>query len=405
MRHTPESGRPPASVWKPALPTALILLIVTIAAAQEDSSRKFAVKALPLPGASGLVMLDYFAYDRASQRLWVPAGNTGSVDVIDTATGEIKRVEGFSVAEVEFRGKRRPVGPSSVAIGEGVVYVGSRADSRICAVDSHTLKLGDCIAFAAPSAGLAAAPDGLIYIVATRELWATSGAPPIGIPAADRSIKIFSASQPANLVAAGKIPLPGSAEGYAVDNVHGLFYTNIEEAGQTVALDARKRTVVSTWRSCDDPSGVAVDSKRGFVFVACSDHVIVLDTAHDGRLAGSIPTGAGVDNIDYSENTGLLYAAAAEAAQLTIAGVDDHGRPTPLARVPTTKGARSVVAGANGRAYLIDPLGGRILKVQPNRGGRAGSAAQPAQDFVMRDRATDHETPCEPHHSFSFLLN
>ena len=26
---------------------------------------------------------------------------------------------------------------------------------------------------------------------------------------------------------------------------------------------------------------------------------------------------------------------------------------------------RSVVAGANGRAYLIDPIGGSILKVEP----------------------------------------
>ena len=84
-----------------------------------------------------------------------------------------------------------------------------------------------------------------------------------------------------------------------------------------------------------------------------------------GRVAGSVPTGAGVDNIDYSEDTGLLYVAAAEAAQLTVARVDDNGRPTSLAIVPTTKGARSVVAGTSGDAYLIDPLGGSILKVEP----------------------------------------
>jgi DNA-binding beta-propeller fold protein YncE len=252
-----------------------------------------------------------------------------------------------------------------VAIGDGVVYIGSRADSKICVVEARSLKLGDCIAFAPASAGLAAAPDGLIYIAATKELWATSGSPPMGVPAADRATKILSASPPAKLVPAGKIPLPGSAEGYAVDNLHGRFYTNLEETGQTVAIDVRKRAIVSTWRSCDDPSGIAVDSKRGFVFVACSDHVIVLDTAHDGRVAGSVPAGDGIDNIDYAQETGLLYVAAAEAAQLTIARVDDSGKPTAVAVVPTTKGARSVVAGASGSAYLIDPLGGRILKVEP----------------------------------------
>lgn len=331
----------------------------------QDTRQNFTLKPLPLPGAKGLVTLDYFAYDPSTHRLWVPAANTGSVDVIDTTTDQIRRVEGFAVAQVVFKGKPRDMGPSSVALGEGVVYVGSRADSKICAIDSRTLKLGDCIAFAPPSAGLAAAPDGLIYIGATHELWATSGAPPVGVPAADRSIKILSAVQPAHLTPAGKIPLSGSAEGYAIDNIHGRFYTNLEETGQTLALDVRKRAIISTWRSCDDPSGVAVDGKRGFVFVACSDHVVVLDTAHDGRQAGSIATGAGVDNIDYAETTGLLYVAAAEAAQLTVARVDDSGKPSLVAQIPTVKGTRSVVAGANGSAYLIDPIGGRILKVEP----------------------------------------
>jgi DNA-binding beta-propeller fold protein YncE len=342
-----------------------IAFIATLADAQVSSTPQFNVKALPLPGADGLVMLDYFAYDTANRRLWVPAGNTGSVDVIDAVTDRIKRVEGFSVQQVKLKGKLTPMGPSSVAIGEGVVYIGSRADSKICIIEGRTLQLGDCIAFAPPSAGLASAPDGLIYIAVTRELWATSGSPAFGVPAADRSIQILATSARAKLAPAGRIPLPGSAEGYAVDNLHGRFYTNLEETGQTVAIDVRKRTVVSTWHSCDDPSGIALDSKRGFLFVACTDHVIVLDTAHDGRVAGSIATGSGVDNIDYAPSTGLLYVAAAEAAQLTIARIDDQGKPIPVAVVATTKGTRSVVAGPSGCAYLIDPINGRILKIEP----------------------------------------
>jgi len=356
----------PAQIIGAAVILSLVAMLTGISVGVQSPIPKFTVQALPLPGASGLVMLDYFAFDKSNHRVWVPAANTGSVDVIDTATDEIRRVEGFSVKEVELRGKLRPVGPSSVAIGDGVVYVGSRADSKICTIDGRTLKTLDCIAFAPASAGMAAAPDGLIYIAATRELWATSGAPPIGIPAADRAIKILSASNPAKLTPAGKIPLPASAEGYAVDNVHGLFYTNLEESGQTAVIDVRKRTVVSNWHSCDDPSGVAVDSKRNFVFVACADHVIVLDASRAGKPLGSIATGAGVDNIDYVEDTSLLYVAAAEAAQLTIARVDDKGQPTAIATVPTKKGTRSVVAGPAGSAYLIDPYGGGMLKVKPN---------------------------------------
>ena len=343
----------------------LILNCILVLRAQERAANKFTVKPLALPGANGLVTLDYFAYDEATRQLWVPAGNTGSVDVIDTTTDQIQRVQGFAVKEVEFRGKMRPFGPSSVAIGDGAVYVGSRADSKICVIEARALKLGNCLEFAPVSAGLAAAPDGLTYIAATKELWVTSGAPPVGVPAAEKAIKILSASSPDKLVPAGKIPLPGSAEGYAVDNEHERFYTNLEETGRTVAIDVRKHAIAATWRSCDDPSGVAVDGKRGFVFVACGDHVIVLDAAHDGRVVGSVATGSGVDNIDYTQASGLLYAAAQDAAQLTIARVDDNGKPTTVSVLPTRQGVRSVVAGAGGVAYLIDPLNGTILKVQP----------------------------------------
>ena len=177
MKHGSDSVPLRSSTWKLIFCAGLVIFVFAVASAQKPSASKFSVKPLALPGASGLVMLDYLAYDRTSRRLWVPAGNTGSVDVIDATTDEIKRVEGFPVTQVEFRGKLRPVGPSSVAVGDGVVYVGSRADSKICAIDSRSLKLDNCFEFAPPSAGMAAAPDALIYILATREV-----GPPLGHP-------------------------------------------------------------------------------------------------------------------------------------------------------------------------------------------------------------------------------
>jgi hypothetical protein len=109
-------------------PIILFSVVITIASLAAVPV-SYSVKKLPLPGANGLVMLDYFAYDPASERVWVPAGNIGSVDVIDAKTDAITPVEGFTVASVELRGKQRQLGPSSVAVGDGVVYIGNRADS------------------------------------------------------------------------------------------------------------------------------------------------------------------------------------------------------------------------------------------------------------------------------------
>jgi hypothetical protein len=59
----------------------------------------------------------------------------------------------------------------------------------------------------------------------------------------------------------------------------------------------------------------------------------------------------------------MLYAAAAEAAVLTVAHGDERGRLTQVATVPTVKGAREVIVDMKGRSYVMDPIKGRILKV------------------------------------------
>ncbi len=332
--------------------------------AAEPVNSHYELKPLSLPGATGVVTLDYFAYDRSTGRLWVPASNTGSVDVIDEATDNVSQVIGFQTGEVELRGRKIKLGPTAVSIGDGVVYVGNRGDSSLCVIDARSLERGECLPVAPPSAGRAAAPDGVVYVAATRELWITTGAPPLGIASADKSIQVFDASDPRHLKLKTKIPLDGSAEGYAVDNQQGRFYTNIEETGNTVAIDARTHKVVAKWSvGSHELQGLALDNARGFLFVACGDHVVSLDLGHGGKISDSIATGPGLDNIDYSLDEKVLYAAASQAATLTIAGVDDHGKFHLTATVPTVKGARGVIAAKGETAYLIDPAEGRILKL------------------------------------------
>src|SRR5262249_23597765 len=117
-------------------------------------------KSLPLPGAKGPVGLDYLQYDVEKNRVWVPASGTGSVDVIDCATLAMTRIEGFDTTEREIRGQKMTVGPTAVAVGEGVVYIGSRVGA-ICTVDANTLKKERCIAASDTPELMAAAPDGL----------------------------------------------------------------------------------------------------------------------------------------------------------------------------------------------------------------------------------------------------
>jgi DNA-binding beta-propeller fold protein YncE len=342
---------------------SLSVLFVGMQLSAHKVSSDYELKPISLPGASGVVALDYFAYDQSTGKLWVPASNTGNVDVIDENSDAVSQVTGFKTGEVELRGRKITLGPTAVSIGDGVAYIGNRGDSSLCVIDAQNLKRGESLQVAPPSAGPASAPDAVVYIGATKELWITTGAPPIGVPSAEKAIQVFDASEPHHLKFKLKIPLDGSAEGYAVDNQRGVFYTNIEEAGKTVAIDVRSHKAVSTWKVHDDLQGLALDSARGFLFVACGDHVVSLDVAHGGRVVDSLVTGPGLDNIDYSPDQKLLYAAASITATLSIIEVGDDGKFRLKALVPTVKGARGVVAGKGETAYLIDPAEGRILKV------------------------------------------
>src|SRR5437588_2731776 len=320
----------------------------------------YELKRINLPGATGAVALDYFAHDGATGKLWVPASNTGAVDVIDEKTDAVSQIAGFPTGEIERRGRKITVGPTAASIGDGVVYIGNRGNATLCVVDAKTLTRGECVP---ASADRPVTPDGVVYVGATRELWVTLRTKSRDNAPA-KCLEILDASDPHHLKPKTKIPLENLAEGYAVDNQHGIFFTNIEDAGKTVAIDVHTHKVIATLNpGSSDLQGSPLDNARNFLFVACGDHVVSIDAGHGGKVIDSITTGSGLDNIDYSSDRKFLYAAASQAATLTIAEVDDNGKFHLKATVPTVKGARGVVAGKGETAYLIDPTEGRILKL------------------------------------------
>jgi DNA-binding beta-propeller fold protein YncE len=311
------------------------------------------IQSIALPGANGPVVLDYIAYDRANKRVWVPAGNTGRVDVIDMETSKVTPIEGFATQEMERNGKKRTVGPSSATVGEGVVYVGNRGDFTVCAFDARTLKKGACVK-------IESMPDGLAYVASVKEVWVTTPR--------DKSLQVLDASAPDALTVKTKMTFDGEPEGFAVDDARGVFYTNLEDKDRTLAIDIKSHQITKTWMpSCgeDGPKGLAHDHALNYLFVACADKVKVLDANHDGSILSTIETGDGVDNIDYVEARKQLFVGAAKAAKLTVATIDLQGKLMPQAVVATATGARNAAATEEGAAYLTCAPEGKILVVPP----------------------------------------
>ena len=331
----------------------LILAATSLLAAGPTGYSTHMVK---LPGATATsIYMDYIGYDPHNGLIWVPAGNTGAVDVIDVKTGDVKQIADFPTAEMGNANRKRIVGPSSVTIAKDVAYIGDRADSSVCAINSRTLARGACHK-------LDSMPDGLAYVAQTSEVWVTTPR--------DKTIRILDAT---TLDEKGKLTFEGNPEGFAVDAKRGRFYTNMEDKDLTLAIDLKSHKTIATWKpACGEegPHGLRIDESAGYLFVACSAKTEVLDAAHKGAVLSSVDTGDGVDDIDYSPATKLLYVGSPKAGQLTIARVDGQGKLSVVAKVPTHEGARNGVVTKDGSVYLAhSALGGlsNIIVVTPAR--------------------------------------
>ena len=297
---------------------------------------------LPAPAP---VLMDYLA--AAGSQVWVPAGNTGKVFVLDGPGKPFRAIEGFPTRR---GGSGRLAGPSSVSVTSSTAFVGNRGDSSICAFDRTSLARKSC-------ATVPGMPDGTFWVAPTEEVWVTTPR--------DRSLQILDARGP--LQRSGQMKLDGAPEGYAVDEGKALVYTNLEDKDRTLVIDPRARKVVAIFQpGCGEmgPRGIALDAQRGLLFVACTDGVVALD-AKTGVRRGRIDAGKGVDNIDYDPSRRRLYVAAGEAAKLTIAESSDEGSLREIGSAQVGKGSRVVVVTEDGTAYAADSQAGALWVVKP----------------------------------------
>lgn len=324
-------------------------LFLTLAlAVSANAATNYEVRTIALPGGSerGIAM-DYLAFDPSTKSLWVPAGNTGAIDVVDTTTGAIRRISGLPTKEMVNGERKRIVGPSSASVGNKVVYVGNRADSTVCAYDSRSLKLVRC-------GQLDAMPDAVVFVPPANEVWTTTPR--------DRSIRILDAN---TLKEKTKITFEGEPEGYAVDAKHQIFFTNLEDKDETLAIDVRTKKTASRWKSaCGEagPRGLAIAPDGKLLFVACTDKVQSFRLGAMPELLSGADTGAGVDSIAYAPATRELFAGAARTGQLTVIDVDAAGHLTTAAQVTTAPGARNGVLAGN-TVYLAHSPGSELIAV------------------------------------------
>jgi len=299
----------------------LLLFGLLIASAATDSSGLHLLKKIPLGGDAGW---DYLTFDPGSQRLYISRAT--HVVVLDAASSKVvgdipgtPGVHGIALAPELGRG-----------------FTSDGRSGMVTIFDIKTLAVVGEV-----NAGQN--PDAIVYDSASKRVFAMNG----------RSGDATAIEASTGKVA-GTVPLGGKPE-FAVADSRGRVYVNIEDKSQLLALDSRKLEILARWplAPCDKPTGLAIDIEHRRLFSGCSNKLMAIVDADNGRLITTLPIGSGVDATAF--DPGLQYAYASNGdGTLTVIHEDALDKFTVVANLPTQRGARTMALDADThRIYLV----------------------------------------------------
>lgn len=324
------------------------LLLATALTASLAVGGVVALSPLSLPDGGSGIGLDDILFSPTLSRVLVPSGRTGLLNLIDTKTHAIESIGGFSVGR-SFGGGHGE-GTTSADFGQGLVFASDRSLKVVDIVSPATKRI-------VGSAKLGGGPDYVRWVEPNSEVWVTEPN--------RKTIEYFKfkGGEAPSLVHGGTIDVADGPESLVVDATRGRAYTHTWH-DMTVAIDLKTHQEVARWpNGCGGSRGIALDEKRGLLFVGCDEgRATTLDLAHAGKLVAAVDTaGKGVDIIAYSSSLAHLYVPAGESATMAILGVGADGGLKVLGKVMTAPGAHCVAADDVGNAYVCAPKTGQIL--------------------------------------------
>lgn len=285
----------------------------------------------------GLGRFDYLAVDSAAKRLYISHGT--EVVVIDTATNKVIG----TIADTP--------GVHGIALapnGKGFITVGQA--NQVAIFDAKTLQVLKRV-------DTGANPDAIVYEPANKEIYSLNHT--------GKSVTVINADS-GNVMAT--IPLSGVAEAGAADPVLGRVYVNIEDTGAVDVIDITTHKVVANWKvaPAEEPTGMAIDTKRHRLFVGGGPSQVMLDGA-TGKVVASVKICDGTDATFFDAATSLSMSSCSDG-HIAVIKIGPGDTMTLAQTIETKRGARTMA---------LDPATHKIytaaqdLLPAPPGGGRA----------------------------------
>jgi len=287
--------------------SALLLLVLAVAFAQSGYHK---IRKISIPGDG---FWDYLTTDAATGRVFVSHGT--EVAVVDGKKGEVtgtitglKLVHGIALAPEFNHG-----------------FISDGAANQVVVFDMTTLaKVGEV------AAGMN--PDGIIYDPASKRVFAFNGR-------SESATAVYAEKG----TLAGTVMLEGKPEFPAPDG-QGHVYVNIEDKSEVMEIDSKALSVLNKWplAPCEEPSGLAMDTKSRRLFSGCDNKMMSVMDADTGKVVTTVPIGAGVDATWFDPGTKDVFNSCGQDGVLTVIHEDSPDKYTVVENVTTEKGARTM---------------------------------------------------------------
>jgi DNA-binding beta-propeller fold protein YncE len=271
---------------------------------------------------------DYLTYDSAGKRLFISRGTR--VMVVDPAKGSV-------IAEIPGT-----AGVHGIALAQdlGKGFTSNGGENSVTVFDLKTLKETAKIKLPDDAKN----PDAILYEPASKRVFTFNG----------RS-KNATAIDAVTGTVVGNIALSGKPEFAAADG-KGMVYVNIEDTSELTSIDAKKATVVASWKltGCEEPSGLAMDLKSRRLFSGCGNKVMAVTNADTGKVIATIPIGQGVDANGFDPETQLAFSSNGRDGNLTVVHEDSPDKFSVVENAATQKFARTMALDTNTHnVYLV----------------------------------------------------
>jgi DNA-binding beta-propeller fold protein YncE len=305
---------------KRALVLAAALALVTVPASAAPTHPDWKVVG-HIAGPDG--GWDYVSYDPAHHAMLV--SRPDGVLRVDTATGQAtpKWVPGARLHE-------------SLTTPGGLGLSTNGGDNTATIFDSATGKvLGSVPTGTGPDAAVFDPASGLVFVMNGK----SGDLTPVDL----KGIK-----------ALGAIAIGGKLEFGAADG-KGRLFVNVEDKGEIAVIDTRTRKLVRRipLKGCEEPGGLAYDSRHGLLVAACQNSKAEVVDARSGRVIKTLVIDHGPDAAFYDAKRNLMFVPCGRDGLLDVIAMGDAKALKVIAHVPTAKGARTgALDEATGQIYL-----------------------------------------------------